>query len=231
MKGCSREYLLPAGANAPIDTDFLTKFAQTLPVTPVPYLIDIEAWPIPFVTSTENDIIIKDSVAKYVLVMKTLKMARPDLKFGYWSILPNVSVIEPIPTPTTIARAEHLYELTYPISEVVDFVAPAMYTEWPEEKQSYYFSVYDQAFTMGKRYNKPIIPFIWAEYDVGTPMVGTYTSDTYWKNIVMFTRDKGDSVALWGGANFALPSNDPNYRRTWDNTISWWTILKSQMGF
>jgi hypothetical protein len=230
LKGWTAPYLLPAGANAPIDTDFLTKFAQTLPVTSVPYLIDIESWPIPYATSDINDTIVKDSVAKYVLVMKTLKMARPDLKFGLWSVIPNVSVYEPIPTPLTLARAEHLYTLTLPIAEFVDFLAPNLYSGWTDQNK--FISDYEQVFPMARRYNKPIIPFIWPEYDI-VPSIpyGTYISDANWKSIIMLTRDKGDGIVLWGGPNYALPENDPNYRRTWSNTISWWTILKSEMGF
>jgi hypothetical protein len=36
-------------------------------------------------------------------------------------------------------------------------------------------------------------------------------------------------MIIWGGSNFAVPSNDPNRIRSWDENISWWNILKANV--
>jgi hypothetical protein len=220
--------LIPGGASALIDTDYLTKFAKNLPASSTPYVLDVEAWKFPIVISNENDTIIRDYVQKYLLILNTLKAARPELKFGYWGIFPVMSMYGSTENLLDIEkeRAEHLFQLTRPVVDAGDFVAPCMYTYWDNPKV--FTKVYTESFSMSYRYNKPIVPYIWAEYGEQTPMIGTYIPDDYWKYEVQFVKQHANGIAMWGGSNFLLPTNDPNRIRTWDENISWWQILLTE---
>jgi hypothetical protein len=211
-----------------IDTGYLTLLAKSLPVSSVPIVLDIESWPLPFEISSGNDVIVNNTVAMYTLVMNTMKAARPELKFGFFGTIPSISSYGPgTITQIMIDQAEHLYNLTLPIAQASDFVTPELYTYWTDS--TIYFRMKNIAFDMAKRYNKPLLPFLWAEYTDGMPQVGTYLPDTYWQNQVILARDRGDSMIIWGGSNFAVPSNDPNRIRSWDENISWWNILKANV--
>jgi hypothetical protein len=220
--------LIPGGASALIDTDYLTKFAKNLPASSTPYVLDVEAWKFPIVISNENDTIIRDYVQKYLLILNTLKAARPELKFGYWGIFPVMSMYGSTENLLDIEkeRAEHLFQLTRPVVDAGDFVAPCMYTYWDNPKV--FTKVYTESFSMSYRYNKPIVPYIWAEYGEQTPMIGTYIPDDYWKYEVQFVKQHANGIAMWGGTNFSVATNDPNRVRTWDDNISWWQILLTE---
>jgi hypothetical protein len=220
--------LVPGGASAPIDTEYLTKFAKNLPVSSTPYVIDIEYWRFPYVISDENDTIVREYVQKYLLILNTLKAARKELKFGYWGIFPVMSMYGSTENLLDIERerAEHLFQLTRPVVDAADFVAPGMYTYW--DNPNVFTKIYTETFLMSYRYNKPIVPYMWAEYGEQTPMIGTYIPDDYWKYEVQFVKQHANGIAMWGGSNFLLPTNDPNRIRTWDENISWWQILLTE---
>jgi hypothetical protein len=220
--------LIPGGASAPIDTEYLTKLAKNLPASSMPYVLDVEAWRFPYVISAENDIIVNEYVQKYLLILNTLKAARPELKFGYWGIFPVMSMYGSTENLLDIEkeRAEHLFQLTRSIVDAADFVAPAMYTYW--DNPNLFTKIYTESFSMSYRYNKPIMPYLWAEYGEQTPMIGTYIPDNYWKYEVQFVKQYANGIAMWGGINFLLPTNDQNRIRTWDENISWWQILLTE---
>jgi hypothetical protein len=236
MKILYENQLLPGVSNratmkiTDIDTEYLTQYAKWLPDSSVPYILDIEAWPMPYLPSAANDIIVQETVAKYVLVMNTMKAARPELKFAYWGVIPNISpyYVGQLTPAERISQIEHLFQLTLPIAQSEDFIAPGMYTS--EVDQTVYFTLMNLLVDYAKRYNKTIIPYLWPEYVDNTPMVGTYIPDDYWEKEVILARDRCDGIAIWGGTNFAVPSTDPNRIRTWDENISWWKILKNTMG-
>lgn len=210
-----------------IDTGHLNKLAKSLPVTSGPIVLDIESWPLPYEISNANDAIVKNTVDMYVLVIKTMKAARPELKFGFFGTIPSISAYGPAAiTDTMVEQAEHLYNLTLPIAEASDFVTPELYTYWSDT--SIYFRLKTIAFDMAKRYNKPLLPFLWAEYSDSTPQVGTYLPDTYWTNQLVLAKERGDALVIWGGAKF-VSKGISSGTRAWSESISWWKILKEQM--
>jgi hypothetical protein len=96
-----------------IDTGYLTLLAKSLPVSSIPIVLDIESWPLPFITSAANDVIVNNSVAMYTLVINTMKAARPELKFGFFGTIPSISSYGPgTITQSMIDNSEHLYSLS-----------------------------------------------------------------------------------------------------------------------
>lgn len=210
-----------------IDTDHLTKVAKSIPVTSGPIILDIESWPLPYEISSSNDTVVKNTVEMYVLVIKTMKAARPELKFGFFGTIPSISPYGPAAiTDTMVEQAEHLYELTLPIAQASDFVTPELYTYWSDTP--IYFRLKNIAFDMAQRYHKPLLPFLWAEYSDSTPQVGTYLPDTYWTNQILLAKDRGDALVIWGGARF-ISKGVSNGTRVWSESISWWKILKNNI--
>jgi hypothetical protein len=78
--------LWPIGANKENpDINFLKKLALKLKPSKTPYILDIEHWNI----ESENDQEANLALSKYIEVIKTMKDTRPDLKFGYYGVIPN----------------------------------------------------------------------------------------------------------------------------------------------
>lgn len=214
---------------ADIDTEYLTQIAKAIPVTSAPVVIDIEGWPLPYTISTENDAILKNTVDMYLLVYNTMKAARPELKFGFFGMIPNIGMIGPGSiTQTTNDLVEHFYSQTSAVPNTEDFCAPGLYTRWNDSLSSIYFRNYGILIDLARRSNKPIINYLWPEYMDNLPEVGTYVTDTYWANQITFARDSGDSVAIWGGPIYTGPGVQVGIR-AWDDNILWWQILKAAM--
>jgi hypothetical protein len=212
-----------------IDTEHLTILAKSLPVNSGPIVLDIESWPAPYEINASNDIIIKNTIDMYLLVYNTLKAARPELKFGFFGIIPSIGMIGPgTITQTTTDLIEHHYSMTSLLPNTEDFIAPCLYTQWDESLSSIYFRNYGTLIDLARRSNKPVINYLWPEYMNNMPQVGTYLSDNYWRNQVVFARDRGDSVAIWGGPIYTGPGPSTGIR-VWDENISWWQTLKANM--
>jgi hypothetical protein len=214
---------------ADIDTEYLTQIAKAIPVTSAPVVLDIEVWPLPYTISTENDAILKNTVDMYLLVYNTMKAARPELKFGFFGMIPNIGMIGTGSiTQTTNDLVEHFYAQTAAVPNAEDFCAPGLYSRWNESLSSIYYRNYGVLLDLARRSNKPVINYLWPEYMFSMPEAGTYVSDSYWTNQVAFARDKGDSVAIWGGPIYTSSGVQTGIR-PWDDTISWWQILKAAM--
>lgn len=215
--------VLPYGPDAAIDTAFLTKYAKMLPNTSVPYVLDLETWN--FGTSTETYDVLREKVEKYIIVVDAFKNARPDLRFGYFGLLPQVSLLESSFNADytyksfVLERMDLRYENTKDLADHVDILFPEMYTYWPES-QSYAFTsrVNTGIDVYAQKYNKPVIPFIWPAYMAASGYTeGTFLSDTYWK--LEFDKIYNDTnihaSAIWG------------QKITWDETKYWWQYVKS----
>jgi hypothetical protein len=156
-----------------------------------------------------------------------MKAARPELKFGFFGTIPSISSYGPgTITQSMIDNSEHLYNLTLPIAQASDFVTPELYTYWADS--TIYFRLKNIAMDMAKRYNKPLLPFLWPEYSGDTVQAGTYIPDTYWQDQIILARDRGDSFIVWGGPIFTAQGVKSGVR-AWDDNIAWWTILKTSM--
>ncbi|MDD2368188.1 MAG: hypothetical protein PHQ90_02725 [Sulfuricurvum sp.] len=215
--------VLPWGPNVDINTSFLTIYAKTLPASSIPYVLDLESWN--FGDSTESTDVTLAKVAKYITVVDAMKAARPDLKFGYFGLLPQLSLLESSFNSDytyksfVLDRMNSRYETTKELANHVDVLFPELYTYWPES-QSYAFTsrVSTGIGTYAAKYNKPVIPFLWPAYMyVSGVSGGTYLSDSYWalEFAATWQNQQTSGVAIWSQI------------QPWDETMHWWQNVKT----
>jgi hypothetical protein len=216
--------MLPWGPDADINTTFLTKYAKSLSASSVPYVIDIESWN--FGNSLETHDVTLAKVAKYITVIDAMKTARPDLKFGYFGLLPQLSLLEGTYTDDTnttyqqkiLDRMNDRYDVTKELANHVDVIFPELYTYWTEPNSYGYTSKVSTGISIyAAKYNKPVIPFVWPAYMPITGVTsGEYLSDTYWRLefLTLWQNVHADGIAIW------------SQTQTWDETRVWWQIIK-----
>jgi hypothetical protein len=225
--------VLPWGANVDINVTFLEKFAKTLPASAVPYALDLETWNFGYID--ESSASINSKLAKYITVIDTLRTSRPDLKFGYFGLLPQLSILTPYfkddnvtYMPSIIAGMDTRYEATKELANHVDVLFPELYTYWPESNSIAYTSRVSTGISIyGIKYKKPIIPFIWPAYSTGVSDIpgGQYLSNTYWalEFSTLWQNSNVNGIAIWGGKDYTQPSYPT---QTWDENLYWWQYVK-----
>lgn len=214
-----QDKLLPFGTEN-IELNYLVNLAKSLPKSSVPYILDIECWDI---RPNTNDYIANANIDKYILVIKTMKEARPDLKFGYFGLLPvRDYVSDKVPNPEKLKKWHHANERAKKLAKYVDVICPEFYTFWnnPIAWKRYTLEGMEQA----RIYGKPILPFIWPEFMNCTPLKGNFIPKDFWKEQLSFLYQSGDGVIIWGGRDFTVK---PTVSRIWNENDPWWAVTKS----
>lgn len=210
--------LLPRGSDT-IDVNYLRELALSLPKSSIPYILDIESWKC---GKNMDDLSASNSVDKYILVIDTMKKARPDLKFGYFGIIPvKAPIVETIPSDKNMKEWKHALERTHRLISHVDIVCPEGYTYF--NNQEAWTRYMNMVIKEAKMYGKPVYPFLWPEFMNSTPLKGKFIPSDFWRYQLDFIYKKCDGVIIWGGRDF---SAFPTVSREWDENERWWIDTK-----
>jgi len=214
--------LLPKGSNH-IDIKYLKHYARSLPRSKVPYILDIEAWNI---RPDVFDFIANIRIDRYITVIKTLKQARPDLKFGYYGILPVRDYVTAHPSKKQLKNWHEANIRVKRLAKYVDVICPDFYTFFYKDKR--YWELYaTKAIEDARMYHKPILPFIWPEYHDSTKKLrGTYINPSFWKFQLDFLYKHADGMIIWGGRNLSIT---PHTSKKWDDKAPWWKSTKEMI--
>lgn len=211
--------LLPYGSDR-IDIDHLRKLAYSLPKSSVPYILDIESWKC---GKDVDDLTASTSIDKYILVIDTMKKARPDLKFGYFGIIPvKAPIVETILSEQRTKEWKHALERTHRLISHVDVVCPEGYTYF--NNQEAWTRYMNMVIKEAKTYGKPIYPFLWPEFMNSTPLKGKFIPSNFWRYQLDFVYKNCDGIIIWGGRDFTV---SPTVSREWDENAEWWLDAKS----
>jgi hypothetical protein len=215
--------LLP---NRVINIDRLKAIAQALPVTDKPYILDIEGWDV----RTMDDIVANKNIDKYILVIDTMKKARPDLKFGYYAVLPDRDYGAPVTGNIgSINKWEYRNKRLQRLAAHVDVVCPSLYTLTDNQEG---WKVYaTENIKRAREYGKPVYPFIWPEYhNSNVRLAGQAIPSEFWQEQLDLVYQQADGVIIWGGAD--LESADVNgiVPLVWDENMLWWKVTKQFIG-
>ena len=212
--------LLPTPNAEEPDVEFLKQVALNLEDSSEPYILDIEHWDV----HNQDDAIVEENIDKYILVIDTMKEARPDLKFGYYAVLPNRDYWTPVNNNTEkLLRWDNINERLKRLALHVDVVCPSLYTFYDDEEGWEKYAV--ENIKRAREYNKPVYPFILPEYhDGGDPKLrGTYLSPSFWNKQLELLYNESDGIIIWGGWNLSKE----NYgAREWDDNAQWWNTTK-----
>lgn len=217
-----QDMLLPNGPQN-IDTAFLTRYAQKLPASTVPYILDIECWNVrPDVSDAEAQI----NIDKLILVIKTLKEARPDLKFGYYGELPTRDYVSRLPAIGEKYRKwHHANERLKRLAAYADVICPDLYTHFDD------ITVWKQyakdAVKEARMYGKPVMPFIWPEFhDANIELKGKYIPAPFWKEQLTTLDQIADGIIIWGGRDVTV---NPHVSKVWNENDPWWIVTKAHV--
>ena len=211
--------LLPSGPGI-IDINHLRSLALSLPKSSIPYILDIESWKC---GRKDDDIVASKSIDKYILVIDTMKKTRPDLKFGYFGIIPTKPpIITNTHVQVQINDWQHALERSRRLVSHVDVICPEGYTYFNDK--TVWMRYMEAVINEAKTYGKPIYPFLWPEFMGSTPLNGKFIPRDFWKFQLNYVYTKCDGVIIWGGRNFAVV---PAVSREWDENAPWWIDTKS----
>ncbi len=202
------------GKNGSINLHKLTKLAKSLSKSQVPYILDIEMWNVGML----DDIQANKNIDKYILVINTMKKARPDLKFGYYGVLPNRDYWSPVlNNPQKIKKWHHINKRLKRLARYVDVICPSLYTFYNNQKGWKKYAI--ENIKQAKIYKKPVYPFLWPQYhDSNKKLRGIYISPSFWFEELALVLQSSNGVIVWGGWN--------NGRVEWNENAPWWKITK-----
>lgn len=224
MKILFQDMLLPNGPDV-IDTAFLKNYAKKLPASTIPYIIDIECWDI---RPKVDDEVANKNIDKYLLVIKTLKEARPDLKFGYFGVLPVRDYVSYGPRGKVQLEKWHYANIRVKrLAQYVDVIAPEFYMYINDINHWENYTIL--AMKEARIYGKPVLPFIWPEYmdsrqNIKLGIAATFMEHNIWKRQLVLLDKLADGIIVWGGRHVLV---NPHTSRIWDENAQWWIETKN----
>jgi len=178
-------------------------------------IVDIEHWPL-----SGDDKTIADSISKYSTVMQWIRNEEPELKTGYFGILPvaNYSIYRKTVDSSDYKQWQIQNDRLKPLARVVDVIFPYTYTYYPDQEAWVQFAI--KNIKEARRYGKPVYVFLWPQYtEQNKKLSGQYVAPDYWKLQLETVRQYADGVVIWGGWG----DNGPV---SWDENAPWWQVTK-----
>jgi hypothetical protein len=176
------------------------------------FYLDVEHWRL----YGQPDEVIDQNVGKFIQLADRVRAAAPNLKFGYYGVLPEI-VYWPIVSPAAheeLNAWRRSNRRTREIARHVDVIFPSLYTFYsdPPGWERYARETLKEART----YGKPVYAFLWPEFhDSNERLRGQNLPRDFWRMELEFCRRNADGVVIWGG-----------WQRRWDENAEWWQETK-----
>lgn len=178
-------------------------------------VIDIEHWP-----NHGNPQVLKKSLHNYIQVLQWYKQAEPNLKVGYFGILPLTKrYMSSPPKQKYFNRWKQNNDKLEPLAQKVDAFFPYLYTYSRDKKQW----VANAKYTIqeARRYqgDKPVYVFLWPQYygQDHKELDGKYIDKDFWKLQLQTARKYADGIIIW------FP-----YKTKWSvaSKAPWWEVTQ-----
>jgi hypothetical protein len=201
--------LLPSAESDAMQPDTkLRAFAAGLKKGPIPIVIDIERWPANPADSSKR----AEHVHRLADVIDKLRSLRPDLRFGFYGVLPE-RVYWPLVDSSRIQEEEQWQRYNrlakVDLAPHVDAVFPSLYTFYPDEKGWERFAV--RMLEAAHQFGKPVYCFLWPKY-VGEQAKNGYLPRRYWRLELDTCHKYADGIVLY----------DESTDKDWDPSAPWW---------
>ena len=182
-------------------------------------VLDIESWPL---TGPAN--LVRDSLTKYITVLKWFQEAAPGLSVGYYGAPPIRDYWRAIKNASSQERQSWMAENDQlrSLASAVDIFYPSLYTFYPDQVGWKKYAI--AQIVEARRYagGKPVYVFLWPQYhDSNNTLGGTYLPTDYWLFELETARQYADGIVIWGGWDLKL-----NKRMIWDDSAPWWGRTK-----
>jgi hypothetical protein len=179
-------------------------------------VLDIEHWPL-----KGSPDLVRDSLTKYLTVLKWFQEAAPGLSVGYYGAPPIRDYWRAIKDQSSQERKSLMGENDQirPLAAAVNVLFPSLYTFYPDQAgwKTYAIAQIEEARRYGS--GKPIYVFLWPQYhDSNRTLGGQYLPADYWLLELETAKQYADGIVIWGG-----------WRAKWDENAPWWETTKKFM--
>ncbi|MBI1369186.1 MAG: hypothetical protein GC162_11105 [Planctomycetes bacterium] len=182
--------------------------ARTLP-TNVPVVIDIESW-------SQQPAELDATIDKFIKVAQWIRAENPNVKFGFYSILPQrnywAAVLGPGPN-TGYAGWIKANEKLQRVADHVDYIFPSLYTFYNDVVGWRKYALNN--IVQARQYGKPVIAFLWPQYHDSSKFTGQFLDANYWRTEMMTCASITDGMVIWGG-----------YQQPFDASWDWWQVTQ-----
>lgn len=159
-------------------------------------VIDVESW--------EEGRWSQEQVQKYLQALSALKSARPELKVGFYGVVPKRNYYGAI---RPLDGDEHKKwvasnDIGRKIADSVDILFPSLYTFYSDESQWKLFAQRQIQEARRLAPDKPVIAFIWPRYHESNRFLGgQYVGKRFFYNQLDVLSKLADGVIVWDKAD------------------------------
>lgn len=173
--------------------------------------VDIEHWPLQHVGDDQ----LNATIAKYRQVAHWIKSERPDLKIGFYGILPMRDYWGPVSgQPAKVQNWQALNSKLRPIAEAVDVIFPSLYTFYPNQPQ--WVAYAEATLREARKYGKPVYAFLMPVYhESNTRLRSATIPEDFWRLQLNTVARNADGAIVWTGPGGA-----------WDDNTPWWRVVR-----
>ena len=155
------------------------------------------------------------NINKLKSVISVFRQEMPNVKLGYYLLLPQRNWLAPCGDPRKVARRtaawQEANQRLQPLADVVDIIVPSLYTFYLDEKAVACWPKYAEAnIAQARLYGKPVWAFLWPKLHTdGT----VWLPQALWRTQLETVYAKADGLVIWSKAK----STD-----RWSWTAPWW---------
>ena len=196
----------------------------------VPNLPFLDETLIPRLQAERRDRVVLDiehwdaaSLDKLLQIIGHLKDALPDVRIGYYGLLPvrEYWAFQPGEEGRRITY-DRQTALWAPLADAVDDLYPDLYTFYDDPEG--WHRMADGVIGAGKAFGKPIYPFLWPQYhDKNDQRALQMIDGTFWAQQLEASHRQCQGLVIWG--SLAPERRTPEgriARLAWDPTAPWW---------
>lgn len=179
------------------------------------FVIDIEHWPVDVRNAPQDHV--KVTIDKILQAIAWMKSENPKLQIGVYGFPPMRDYWSPVSKNAgRIAQWQTANEFLRPIAKQADFLAPSIYTFYPDVEGWITYATANIA--QAKRFGKPVLPVLWTRYHVSNRFLRhQFIPGSFWRQQLETVRSAADGVILWDWY-----ADSKSKSKALDTTQEWW---------
>jgi hypothetical protein len=187
------------------------------------FYLEVENWPLESVSPEVR----KQNIAKLRRVAEIAHEVAPHMHLGFYGLLPGIAYWQLMQHDHSYREWQATNKATEALAANIDIVFPSLYTFYVDIEG--WKSVARQTLIEARRYQKPVVPFIWPEFHDSTELRGQEVPAAYWRAELEICYELADGVVLWGGWTPAPTVKTTMVQRRWNPSAEWWAETKRFM--
>jgi len=181
--------------------------------------LDIEHWSL----KESDNKKLTNNLNKYIKTIKSYKRKMPDMKFGYYGMLPVRNYYDALEDESSekYIKWKLQNDKLKSLASEADIIFPSLYTFTSNGENWVKYAI--KNIKEAKRYGKPVYAFIWPQYHPSVRFIGlNFMPAELWKLQLETVAKHADGVVIWGGWDHEI-----NKQLHWDERAEWWLVLKN----